>query len=132
MLLKERNVFEEELLLKVLGAGGNNHTFAAADQRKQICQGLSRSRGGFHDEMVARLQRLLHGFGHLQLSAAKFEVRMRFAEKSIGREELVQRGQRRCLRAGGGRGLGGRRHGESLSLNHAEKIRAKAKAAIFS
>ena len=51
MLLKEWDILEEELFLQVLGAGGNDHAFAAADHRQQVSQGLARSRSGLDDQV---------------------------------------------------------------------------------
>src|SRR6185312_8801161 len=45
-LLKEWDILKEELFLQVLGAGGDNHAFAAADHRQQISQGLARACSG--------------------------------------------------------------------------------------
>ena len=93
MLLKEWDILEEELFLQVLGAGGNNHAFAAADHRQKISQGLARSRSGLNDQVPLLAQRFFHRFRHLQLATTELVIRVRLAEQSSGGEELMQRGQ---------------------------------------
>ena len=92
VLLKERYILEKELFLQVLGAGGDDYAFAAADYRQQIGQSLSRSRSRFHDQVPAFCERLFHGLRHLQLAATELIIRVRLAQQSAGGEELMQRG----------------------------------------
>ena len=95
MLLQERNVFEEELLLQRLRAGRDDDALARANDRQQIGQRLSGAGAGFDDQVPPFLQCLLDGFGHLQLAAAKFVRRMRARQQSSRAEELVQRRETR-------------------------------------
>jgi hypothetical protein len=90
-LLKEWDVFVEELFLKILSAGGDDHAFAGADHRKQVRKRLSCSSAGFDDEMPFFLQRLLDGLRHLELAAPELIGGMRAREDSAGGEELVER-----------------------------------------
>src|SRR5260221_2530300 len=115
MLLEEWDILKEELFLQVLGAGGDDHAFAASDHRQQIGQSLARSRAGFYDQVPALTQRFFHGFRHLQLATAELVIRMRPAQQSSGREELVQRRQA-PLGSGSSFGIGSKSHGQgSLS-----------------
>src|SRR6185437_9111641 len=109
MLHQEGNVLEKELLLQVLGSGGNHYTFTAADDRQQIGQGFSRSRARLNNQMAVFLQRFLHFLRHLQLSAPEFVVGMGLAEQAARSKELVQRWLAASLR---GFRLGSGGHGE--------------------
>ena len=75
-LLEKGNVFVEELLLEIFGAGRNYHSLARADHRQQICQRLARARAGFNNQVTFFFESLFHGLRHLQLSAAEFVGRM--------------------------------------------------------
>jgi hypothetical protein len=90
-LLKKRNILVEELLLQVLGAGGDDDPFARANSRHQIRQGLASPGAGFHDEMPLFFERLLDPLRHLQLSPAEFISRMGARKHAAGSEELVER-----------------------------------------
>ncbi len=110
MLLEERNVLEEELLLQRLGAGRDDDALARANHRQQIRQRLAGAGAGFDDQVAALFERLLHGFGHLQLPAAKLVGRMRARQQASGTEELVERRQSRGQAAD----CDGGRHGERI------------------
>ena len=105
VLLEERNVFEEELLLQGLGAGRNDDALARANHRQQIRQRLAGTCTRLDDECRFSCQRLLDGFGHLQLSAAKLVCGMRARQHASRTEELIQR--RQTCGQGGGLGFGG-------------------------
>src|SRR6185437_8071468 len=102
-------VFEKELLLQVLGSGGNHYPFAATDDRQQVGQSLPCSRARFDNQMAVFLQRFLHFLRHLQLSAPEFVVGMGLAEQAARSKELVQRWLAASLR---GVRLGSGGHGE--------------------
>ena len=53
MLAQERNVFEEELLLQGLGAGGDDDALARANDRQQVRQRLAGAGARFDDEVPA-------------------------------------------------------------------------------
>ena len=55
----------EELLLQILGAGGDDDAFARTDERHEVGEGLAGTGTGFNDEMAFFFDRLLHGLGHL-------------------------------------------------------------------
>ncbi len=103
--LEERNIFEEELLLEILCAGGDDDAMASggalAQGRQQIGQGFAGSGTGFDDEVALVGEGALDGLCHLQLAAAKFIGQIGPREDAAWREEIVQRWQR------GGRLLGG-------------------------
>ena len=52
VLLEERNVLEEELLLKILGAGGNHDALAGKNRGNQIRQRLAGAGAGFDDQVL--------------------------------------------------------------------------------
>ena len=54
---QERNVLVDELLLEVLGAGGDHHAPAQLDGGKEVGQGLARARAGLGKEHAAVRQR---------------------------------------------------------------------------
>src|SRR5215472_15741438 len=107
--LKEGDIFQKELFLQILGPGGDNDALAGVDGRHQIRQRLSCPRAGFHDQVSALGNGLLHCLGHLQLHAPEFVSRMGTAEQAAGGEELVQR------TAGAG-GAGLRTEGHRVSI----------------
>jgi hypothetical protein len=50
---EQRDVLGEELLLQVLGAGGDDHAAAQLHRRQQVGEGLARSRPRFRQEQAA-------------------------------------------------------------------------------
>ena len=95
MLLQKRNVFVEELLLQVLGAGGDHHAFAGEQRGDQIRERFSGAGAGVHQQVLFFGERGFHGFGHLQLPGAKLVARVPFREHSAPGEKLP-RGERFC------------------------------------
>src|SRR5207245_3958277 len=91
MLLQEGNVLEKQLLLQILGARGDDHPLAAANDGQKVSESLPRAGSGLDDEMPAFLQSSFYSFSHLQLAAAKLMLRVRLAEKACRRKELVRR-----------------------------------------
>src|SRR5664280_2743023 len=67
VLPQKRNVFEEELLLQSLGAGGNDDAFAGTTDGQQVSQRFARAGACLDDEMPALGQRLLDSLRHLEL-----------------------------------------------------------------
>src|SRR5258707_9908250 len=80
VLLQEWDILKEELFLQVLGAGGNNHAFAAADHRQKIRQSLARSRAGLDNQVPSLNQSFFHRFRHLQLPTTELVIRMCLTE----------------------------------------------------
>ena len=95
MLLQERHVLEEELLLQGFRPSRDDDALARANDRQQIRQRLAGTGAGFDDQVSPFLQRELDRLGHLQLSATKFVSRMRARQHAIRPEELVERRQTR-------------------------------------
>ena len=81
--LQKRNVFVEELLLQILGAGGNDDALAAVI-REQICEGLAGTGAGLDDQVTLFFDGGFDGLCHLQLSATEFVGRVRFARMPPG------------------------------------------------
>ena len=69
---EERNVFEEELLLQIFRAGGDDDALLALASQAQggqkIGQGLAGAGAGFDDEVALLLESRLDGPGHLVLA----------------------------------------------------------------
>jgi hypothetical protein len=85
-VFEERHVFEEELLLEVLGSGGDDDALAALDDGEQVGEGFARSGAGLDDEMALLFDGLFDGGGHGELSAAEFVGWMALGENSAGSE----------------------------------------------
>ncbi len=93
MLLQERNVFVEELLLQVLGSGGDHHAFAGEQGRDQIGERFAGAGARVDQQMLFLGQRGLDGFGHLELSGTKLVARVPSRKHSVPGKELP-RGER--------------------------------------
>ncbi len=52
MLLQERDVFEEKLLLQILGAGGDDDALAGLQGRNKVGEGFSGAGAGFDDQVA--------------------------------------------------------------------------------
>ena len=93
--LKERDVFEEELFLKVFGAGGDDDAASdgsgGAEGGKQISEGFAGSGAGFDDEVTIVSEGAFDGLSHFELAAAEFVREAGARERAAGREEIVQR-----------------------------------------
>ena len=89
-LLEERNVLEENLLLQVLGAGGDHHALAAADDGHKVGERLARSRACLDDQVLAILQRRFHRLRHLELPAAVLVGGMMARQPAAWPEDLLQ------------------------------------------
>ena len=92
VLLEKRNVFEKELLLQILGARGDHDALAGEDGGDQVGQRFAGARTGFHDQMLAVLERRGHRFGHGQLAGPVFIIRMPFGKCAVPPEELMHVG----------------------------------------
>ena len=93
MFLQERNVLEEELLLQVLGAGGNDDALAGEDGGDQIGERFAGAGAGFDDQMLAVGERGFDGLGHFELAGAVFVIRMPLGKRSMAGEELAHAGR---------------------------------------
>ena len=91
VLLEERHVLVEELLLQVLGAGGDDHALAGEDGGDQVGERLAGAGAGLDDEMPPLGQRGLDRLGHLKLPGPELETRMATRKQSRAREELAHR-----------------------------------------
>ena len=95
-----RQVFLEQLVLQVLGAGGDHHLAARQQRRHQIGEGLARARArlGHEDGVVA--YRLRHGQRHFALLRAWTERRDFSGKRALfGKETFYFDGH--------GKGIGG-------------------------
>ena len=68
VLLEERDVLEEELLLQVLGAGGDDDALAGEQRRHQVGERLAGARAGLDDQVALVGERGFDGLGHLHLA----------------------------------------------------------------
>jgi len=91
--LEERDVFEEELLLQVFCAGGDDDALlllaGAFERGEQVGEGFSGAGASFDDEMAAVVEALLDGLGHFVLAGAVLKGEGGFGEKAAGVEEVV-------------------------------------------
>ena len=91
---EEGNVLEEELLLQIFRAGGDDDAllaFAGQAQRgQQIGERLAGSGACFDDQVALVGEGLLDGAGHLVLALAMLELEAGAGEQSRGREEVVE------------------------------------------
>ena len=96
---EEGDVLEEELLLQILGAGGDDDALLAlareAQGGQEVGEGLAGAGAGFDDEVALVVEGLLDGSGHLVLAGAVLEGERGAREKAAGGEEVVERRERR-------------------------------------
>ena len=71
VLLQERDVLVNKLLLEILGGGGNHDALAGNERRDQVSQRLAGAGAGLDDEMALVGERGLHRLGHLELAGAE-------------------------------------------------------------
>ena len=104
---EEGDVFEEELLLQIFCAGGDDDALLAlsgeAQRGQEVGEGFAGAGAGFDDEVAFFLEGGFDGSGHLVLAAAVFEVEGGLGEDASGGEEIVKRGQ--AVRGGGCAGV---------------------------
>src|SRR5262249_2056550 len=123
MLLQKRDIFEEELLLQILGTGGHHNTLAGQNGGNQGRQRLPPPSAGLDDEVVAIVQRRFDRLRHLELPGAKFVVRMPPGKCAVTLEKVADRGSS---------GLGGHSGDTSILLSRvfnatSEKASQKSK-----
>ena len=83
MPLQERYVFEEELLLQVLGARGNHDSLAGKQRRHKIGERFSGPRPRLDDEAPLLLERRLYGLRHFQLPRPEFVLGMPLGKRAV-------------------------------------------------
>ena len=94
---QHRQVLEKDLLLKVLGAGGDEDALAAEDRRHQIGEGLAGAGARFREQHAPVSQDCGDGLGHLHLTGASLEPFERLRQRAVRREGLDGGvGQLRC------------------------------------
>ena len=85
---QRRDVLEVDLLLQVLGAGGDEHALPAQDGRDEIRQRLPGAGAGFRQEDAALFEHARHAVGHGRLTVARFVRRHRPGERSAGAKDV--------------------------------------------
>ena len=70
-LLQRGQILEEDLLLEILGAGGDQHAMAAQDRRDQIRERLSRAGSRFGQQRPAGFDDRRDRLGHAPLAVAR-------------------------------------------------------------
>ena len=94
---EEGDVLEEELLLEVFCAGGDDDALlvlaGAAEGGQEVGESFARAGAGFNDEVAAVGERLLDLLGHRVLAGAVLEGEGRVGEDAAGVEEVVERRQ---------------------------------------
>ena len=103
---EEGDVLEEELLLQVFGAGGDDDALLAlageAECGQEVGEGFAGAGAGFDDEVAFFFEGGFDGAGHLVLAAAVLEGEGGLGEDAAGGEEIVKGGQ--AVRGGSCRG----------------------------
>ena len=91
---KEGDVFEVELFLEVLGAGGDDDALALpageAERGQEIGESFASAGTGFDDEVALVVEGGLDGLGHLVLAGTVLEGEGGAGEEARGGEEVVQ------------------------------------------
>src|SRR5579883_156206 len=100
MLLQEGDVFEEELLLKIFRAGGDDDALSGKQRGDQVSQSFTGSRSGLDDQVALLLQSAFHRFCHLHLSRAELIIRVPLRERAAAREEPARLARGRRLLEG--------------------------------
>ena len=94
---EEGDILEEELLLEVLGARGNDHPLLPVQGQAQGGQEIGQRLAGpgtrFDDEVALVGEGLLDGLGHLVLPFAMLVGERGAGENAAWREEVVEAGQ---------------------------------------
>ena len=86
--LEERNVLEEDLLLKVLRAGRDEHALAAQDRGDEVRERLARSGAGFGEQHRPAFERARDRLRHRDLAVARLESGNRARQRSTAGERL--------------------------------------------
>ncbi len=81
-----RQILEEDLFLKILGAGGHQRALPAEDRGDEVREGLARAGTGFGEQRAAALDDAAHGRGHLPLPVARLEAGERLRQRTRVRE----------------------------------------------
>ena len=87
MLLQERDVFLEELLLQRFRGRRNDHAPSAANRGQKVSQRLARAGAGFDQGVLVFLEGLVGHLGHGQLRRAEFVSGMAFFEQTARPED---------------------------------------------
>ena len=93
VLLEKRNVFEEELLLQILGAGGDHDALARQERRNQIGERLAGAGAGLDNQVPFIAKGRLHRLGHVHLAGAVFVVWMPFRERAAAGKKPAHPGR---------------------------------------
>ena len=88
---QRRDVLEVDLLLKVLGAGGDQDALPAEDGRDQVGERLARAGARFREQHAAVLERVGDRARHRPLAGAGLELIDRPRERPIVCERRVDR-----------------------------------------
>ena len=89
VLLEEGDVLEEELFLKVFGAGGDDDAASGKDGGDEVCEGFAGTGTGLDNEVAVFSEGGFDGFGHLELAGAELVVGVPFREESATGEKLA-------------------------------------------
>ena len=81
------NVLEENLLLKVLGARGDEDALAAQDRRNEIGERLPGAGARFGEEDAALVEHVRDGRRHLELPGARLETGHGASQRAAGRKD---------------------------------------------
>src|SRR3989442_5598113 len=82
------NVLEVDLLLKILGAGGNQRALTAQNRGDEIRQRLPGAGARLGEHHAAALEDVRDGASHLDLTGTRLELRDRAREGAVRREDI--------------------------------------------
>ncbi len=85
-LAQKRQVLEKDLLLKMLGTGGDEYTLAAQDGGNEISEGFARACACLGQQDATTVERSRNCGGHLALAIARLKGLKGSGEGSIARE----------------------------------------------
>ena len=86
------DVLEVDLLLQVLGAGGDQNPLAIQDRRHEVGQCLAGAGARFREQHPAIVQRVGDGRSHNALALSRLEVIDRADQRTVVGERGVDRG----------------------------------------
>src|SRR4029453_5552365 len=91
-LAQQRDVFEEDLFLKILGARGNEDALAAEDRRDQIGERLASPRTRFGEQRTPTFDDVSARGGHGALTRALLVAVNSACQRTVVREDDGGRG----------------------------------------
>ena len=89
VLLEERDVLEEKLLLEGFGPGGDDDALAGEQGRHQVGERLAGTGARLDDQVALIGEGGFHGLGHLHLAGPELVIGMPFGQRPAAAEKLA-------------------------------------------